>query len=209
MADNRLYLGGIQMTKLPGVLILTLALLPLWTQASSERAQEIVNERCYLCHGSDGESSSAIYPRLAGQHAEYIAKQLMDFKTGRRTGTMNEMAADLTPEEMKALGEYFAAKPPQAHRVRDQEFAAVGYFLYHRGNPYSGVAACKNCHGEEGDGTQTLPRLAGQHKRYLVSQLQDFNKRTRTNDNAVMHSIASKLTELEIEALANYISGMK
>lgn len=198
-----------QMSRFAVVLFLALTSVSLLASASSERAQEIVNERCYLCHGSDGESSSAIYPRLAGQHAEYIAKQLMDFKTGRRQGTMNEMAADLTPDEMKALGEYFAAKPPHAHKVRDQEFAAVGYFLYHRGNPYSGVAACKNCHGEEGDGTQTLPRLAGQHKRYLVSQLQDFNKRARTNDNAVMHSIASKLTELEIEALANYISGMK
>lgn len=189
----------------------TLALLLIASPAaaSDERAQEIVNERCYLCHGAEGESSSAIYPRLAGQHAEYIAKQLSDFKAGRRQGTMNEMAADLTPEEMKALGEYFAAKSPQAHKVRDPEFAAVGQFLYHRGNPYSGVAACKSCHGTEGKGTHSLPRLAGQHKRYLVTQLQDFNKRARTNDNAVMHSIASKLTELEIEALANYISGME
>ncbi|MCW8906368.1 MAG: cytochrome c4 [Sedimenticola sp.] len=197
------------MSQLPVFIFLALAGIPYLVSASSERAEEIVNERCYLCHGADGESSSAIYPRLAGQHAEYIAKQLMDFKTGRRQGTMNEMAADLTEAEMKALGDYFAARSPQAHAVRDQEFAAVGYFLYHRGNPYSGVAACKSCHGEEGKGTHALPRLAGQHKRYLVSQLQDFNKRARTNDNAVMHSIASKLTELEIEALANYISGMK
>ncbi len=121
---------------------------------------------------------------------------------------MNEMAADLTPEEMAALGQYFAAKPPQAHKVRDKEFESVGAYLYHNGNSYSGVAACKSCHGDEGKGTQSLPRLAGQHKRYLVSQLQDFNKRARTNDNAVMHSIASKLTEFEIQALANYISGM-
>ena len=177
--------------------------------ADMERARQIVDEKCQLCHGSEGEGSSAIYPRLAGQHAEYIAKQLADFKSGRRKGTMNEMAADLTEDEMAALGEYFAAKPAKSHRVRDKEFAAVGYYFYHRGNKYSGVAACKSCHGEEGKGTKALPRLAGQHKRYIMGQLQDFNKRTRTNDNAIMHSIASKLTELEIEALAQYISGMK
>jgi len=173
------------------------------------RAQEIVDEKCHMCHGTDGESSSAIYPRLAGQHEEYIAKQLADFKEGRREGTMNEMAADLTPEEMMALGKYFAAKPPQKHRVRDKEFAAVGEYLYNKGNKYSGVTACKSCHGAEGKGTNQLPRLAGQHKRYVADQLMEFNSRKRTNDNAIMHSIASKLTELEIQALANYISGME
>ena len=196
------------MNRILGFAILVLSITPAVADQTVDRAKQIVNEKCYLCHGAEGESSSAIYPRLAGQHAEYIAKQLADFKAGRRKGTMNEMAADLTPEEMAALGEYFSAKPPQAHKVRDKEFEAVGYYLYHKGNSYSGVAACKNCHGDEGKGTKNLPRLAGQHKRYLVSQLKDFNKRVRTNDNAVMHSIASKLTEFEIEALANYISGM-
>ncbi len=196
------------MNRILGFVLLVLSITPAGADQAADRAKQIVNEKCYLCHGAEGESSSAIYPRLAGQHAEYIAKQLADFKAGRRKGTMNEMAADLTTEEMAALGEYFSAKPPQAHRVRDKEFEAVGYYLYNKGNSYSGVAACKNCHGDEGKGTKNLPRLAGQHKRYLVSQLQDFNKRVRTNDNAVMHSIASKLTEFEIEALANYISGM-
>ncbi|MCG8427421.1 MAG: cytochrome c4 [Chromatiales bacterium] len=175
---------------------------------SSERAVEIVKERCHLCHGIDGEASSAIYPRLAGQNAKYIAKQLSDFKSGKRKGTMNDMAADLTDEEMAVLGEYFASKPVKAHRVRKKDFAAVGYYLYHNGNKYSGVAACKSCHGEKGFGTEQLPRLAGQHKRYIVDQLQAFNGGSRTNDHAIMHSIASKLTELEMNALAQYISGM-
>ncbi|WP_428609448.1 c-type cytochrome [Sedimenticola sp.] len=196
------------MKRMLGISVLLMLSAPALAETAAERAKQIVGERCYLCHGMQGESSSAIYPRLAGQHAEYIAKQLSDFKAGRRKGTMNEMAADLTEAEMAALGKYFASMPPQAHRVRDKDFAAVGYYLFHKGNAYSGVAACKNCHGETGMGTKQLPRLAGQHKRYLVSQLQDFNKRARTNDNAVMHSIASKLTQFEIEALANYISGM-
>lgn len=177
--------------------------------AENRTALEIVEQKCSLCHGTNGEGSSVIYPRLAGQHAEYIAKQLADFKSGRRKGTMNEMAADLTSAEMDALGKYFAAKPSLTHRVRNKAFSAVGYYLFHYGNKYSDVPACESCHGVEGKGTIKLPRLAGQHKRYLSGQLQDFNERKRTNDNAIMHSIASRLTELEIEALALYISGMQ
>lgn len=178
-------------------------------QAAPRTAEEIVAAKCHLCHGADGESSSAIYPRLAGQNAVYIAKQLADFRSGRRKGTMNEMAADLEPAEMEALGQYFSQKPVQAHRVTDPDLTAVGKYIYHNGNKYSGVAACSSCHGEDGAGTQKLPRLAGQHKQYLMTQLQDFNSRERNNDNAIMHSIASKLTELEMDAVTRYISGMK
>ncbi len=177
--------------------------------ADLKRAHEIVEEKCHLCHGMDGESSSAIYPRLAGQHEVYITKQLADFQAGRREGTMTEMSQGLTPDEMQALGRYFSEKPVKPHRVRDQEFANVGKYLYLKGNKYSGVSACQSCHGVDGKGTNTLPRLAGQHKRYIADQLMEFNSRKRNNDNAIMHSIASKLTELEIHALANYISGME
>ncbi len=177
--------------------------------AENRSALDIVEQRCSLCHGVDGEGSSAIYPRLAGQNAAYIAKQLADFKSGRRKGTMNDMAAELTPDEMASLGDYFSAKPALSHKVRNKDFSAVGYYLFHKGNRYSDVPACESCHGVEGKGTTKLPRLAGQHKRYISGQLQDFNERKRNNDNAIMHSIASKLTELEIEALALYISGMK
>ena len=111
------------------ILLLGSSLLTLPAlSADTELAEKIVMEKCHLCHGANGEASSAIYPRLAGQHATYIAKQLSDFKEGRRKGTMNEMAADLTEEEMKALGEYFASKPAKTHRVRDKEFAAVGAY---------------------------------------------------------------------------------
>ena len=176
------------------------------TAADLARAQQIVEERCYLCHGKDGQGSSAIYPRLAGQNPIYIARQLADFKAGLRKGTMNEMAADLTEQEMIALGEYFGAKLPEGHRVRDKELSAVGLYIFKRGNKFSGVAACASCHGIDGKGSLQLPRLAGQHKRYLKIQLQEFNERTRSNP--VMASIASKLTELEIEAVTTYISCM-
>jgi len=174
-----------------------------------EIALKIVQDKCQYCHGLNGEASNVIYPRLAGQHKNYIIKQLHDFRSGQRKGTMNDMAGNLTDTEIDALASYFSSQPTLSHRVRDQEFAAVGWYIFHRGNKYSGIPACASCHGEKGEGSEKLPRLAGQHKRYVSDQLHEFDGRTRSNDNAIMHSIASKLTELEIEAVANYVSGLK
>lgn len=174
------------------------------------RAEEIVGGRCFLCHGMDGESTTALYPRLAGQHYQYVAKQLADFKSGRRLSeTMGDMAKDLSAEEMTALGVYFENKPTRATQVDDPDLVAVGRYVFLRGNEFSGVPACASCHGEQGYGTAKLPRLAGQVGKYIEKQLKSFNERQRTNDNAVMHSIASKLTALEIRAVATYISTLE
>ncbi len=182
--------------------------LPAAVQAADlKRAEEIVGGRCFLCHGMEGEAASALYPRLAGQHAEYIAKQLSDFKTGRRkSDTMSGMVGDLSPEEMKALGAFFEQKKPNHNSRADADLAAVGRYIFTKGNQYSGVASCTSCHGLKGYGTPQLPRLAGQQPLYLENQLKQFNTRERNNDNAVMHSIASKLTELEVKAVSIYIS---
>jgi cytochrome c553 len=186
------------------------AALPALAADDSARAKEIVAGKCFLCHGADGESSSPLFPRLAGQHASYIARQLADYKSGRRkSSTMQPMVDDLVAADFAALGAYFAAKPVHVHAVEDAELAAMGRFVFNRGNPYSGVAACASCHGPAGHGTETLPRLAGQHAQYIENQLKQFNRRERTNDNAVMHTIAAKLTELETKAVAVYISGLK
>jgi cytochrome c553 len=174
------------------------------------RAEEIVQGKCFVCHGADGESSSPLFPRLAGQHARYIERQLADYKAGRRTSsTMQPMVEDLTPADFRALGVYFEARKPRAHKVDDPELAHVGRFVFLRGNPFSGVAACSTCHGANGGGTETLPRLAGQHAQYTENQLKAFNKRERNNDNAVMHGIANKLSELELKSVAAYISGLE
>jgi cytochrome c553 len=173
------------------------------------RAEEIVQGKCFICHGMDGESSSPVFPRLAGQNAAYIARQLADYKAGKRVSTtMQPMVDDLAPDDFAALGQYFAARPTHKHAVDDPELAQMGAFIFKRGNPYSGVAACSSCHGANGHGTTTLPRLAGQHAQYVEKQLKEFNSRARTNDNAVMHSVASKLTELEVKAVSAYISGL-
>ena len=171
------------------------------------RAEEIVGGRCFLCHGLEGESASPIYPRLAGQHWEYVAKQLTEFKNGKRkSDTMKPQAEELTPDEMKSLGMFFEKKKTTARPARDAELVAVGKYVFNRGNSFSGVPACASCHGAKGHGTPQLPRLAGQHPRYLEDQLKQFNSRERTNDNAVMHTVASKLSELERIAVSEYIA---
>ena len=173
----------------------------------AKRAEEIVQGKCFICHGADGESSSPVFPRLAGQNAAYVARQLADYKAGRRrSSTMQPMVEDLAPADFAALGSWYATRPTHVHKVEDEELSQVGRFVYNRGNPYSGVAACSTCHGPAGHGTDQLPRLAGQHAQYVENQLKQFNKRERTNDNAVMHTIASKLTELETHAVAEYIA---
>jgi len=188
----------------------TLATLAPARAADLARAEEIVQGKCFICHGADGESSSPVFPRLAGQNAGYVARQLGDYKSGRRkSSTMQPMVEDLTAEDFKQLGVWFETRKPQAHKVEDAELAQVGRFIFQRGNPYSGVAACAGCHGAQGLGSETLPRLAGQHAQYTENQLKAFNKRERTNDNAVMHGIAARLNELEMKAVAAYVSGLQ
>ena len=201
------------MKRLSPFAFLTAALLSFGAQAQAPdlaRAEEIVQGKCFICHGMDGESSSPLFPRLAGQHAGYIARQLADYKSGRRVSSaMQPMVSDLSAADFRALGAWYASRPTQAHAVQDPELAQVGRFIYQRGNPYSGVAACAACHGPQAHGTEALPRLAGQHAQYTENQLKAFNKRQRTNDNAVMHLIASRLTEFETKAVAAYISGLQ
>ena len=178
--------------------------------ADAARAAEIVKGQCFICHGERGESSSPVFPRLAGQHAAYVARQLGDYKSGRRKSTtMQPMVEALQADDFSALGAYFEKQPTFAHAVDDPELAQVGRYIYLRGNADSGVPACASCHGETGQGTDLLPRLAGQHARYIETQLKLFDKRERTNDNTVMHTVASRLTALEMKAVAAYVSGLK
>lgn len=186
------------------------AALPAAHAADLTRAVEIVEGKCFVCHGLEGESSSPVFPRLAGQHAAYVARQLADYKSGKRKNdTMQSMVGDLSADDFRLLGMYFESKPTRRHEVADPELAQMGRFIYNRGNPFSGVAACADCHGAAGHGTDKLPRLGGQHAQYVEAQLKQFVKRERTNDNAVMHTIASKLTELELKAVAAYVSGLQ
>lgn len=196
----------------PRSAVLVLAVLP-WSggahaQADEARAKKIIGGSCFLCHGAEGESASEVFPRLSAQNAEYIAKQLENFKTGKRkSSAMTSMVANLSPEDMSALGHFFAARPPHKEAAKDAQLAAVGQYIYQLGNKFSGVPACASCHGADAAGSTTLPRLAGQFAAYTEAQLKQFNQRERTNDNAVMHSIAEKMSALEMAAVAEYLSG--
>ncbi|HSH06416.1 MAG TPA: c-type cytochrome [Burkholderiales bacterium] len=171
------------------------------------RAQEIIGGRCFLCHGARGEAASELFPRLAAQNAEYIAKQLANFKSGeRKSDTMKGMAADLAPQDMRALGLFFSRQPSPPHAVSDPALAAEGQTIYAQGGAAIPVSACTGCHGPQGHGSTTLPRLAGQVAAYLETQLKQFGKRVRTNDNAIMQDIAARMTEREIKAVAEYLS---
>ncbi len=194
--------------KFLGVAVLAVLGTSAFAQADEDRAKKIVGGSCFLCHGAEGESSSEVFPRLAGQHWEYIAKQLDNFKSGKRKSTaMAEMAARLTSDEMIAIGKYFEKQKAPPEPPKDAGLAAVGSYIYASGNKFSGVPACVSCHGVGALGTQSLPRLAGQYAIYIEAQLKQFNERERTNDNAVMHSIVAKMTPLEMAAVAEYLSG--
>jgi cytochrome c553 len=199
---------------LPALAVATVSLLaasgPLCAAdeaRASARVQEIVSGRCFLCHGARGEAASELFPRLAAQNADYIAKQLVNFKSGeRKSDTMKGMAAALSPEDMRALGVFFSRQASPPHAVSDAALLAEGKSIYAQGGAAIEASACTGCHGPNGHGSSTLPRLAGQVAAYLEAQLKHFGKRERSNDNAVMHNIAAKMTAREIKAVAEYLS---
>lgn len=178
-------------------------------QADLERGRKIVSASCFLCHGMQGEAASELSPRLAGQNAVYLAKQLANFKSGEReSSAMRPMVAGLSPQDMRAVALYFSRQRAEPHVPADVQVAGRGKQIYERGGRATEVAACIGCHGERGEGSENLPRLAGQFPGYLGTQLANFGSRKRTNDNAVMHTIAVRMTAEEIEAVAAYLGSL-
>ena len=177
------------------------------------KAQQIVSQVCSGCHGADGNSVISVNPSLAGQHAEYITKQLTNFKAGeRKNPIMMGMAAPLSPEDIKNLAAYFSEKTPKGGgSIKDKDLALKGQKLYKGGNMATGVAACAGCHSPDGAGIPAqFPRLTGQSSEYVAVQLKAFRSGERANDPAsMMRMIAAKMTDQEINAVAEYIAGLK
>lgn len=166
---------------------------------------------CAACHGADGNSTITVNPKLAGQHPAYITKQLANFKSGeRKNAVMSGMAATLSPEDMKALGEYFGANKTAPAKAKTNGKGSVGEKIY-KGGILGGVPACASCHGPAGAGIPVqFPRLAGQHADYTVAQLKAFRAGERANDAAkMMRSIAAKLSDSDMAAVADYIQGLQ
>lgn len=179
--------------------------------AAADRAPEqIVAERCRNCHGPEGRSSNPDFPKLAGQNADYLTRQLANFKTGVRTSElMQQEVARLTGGEMRALALYFSAKEIEPEPIADRARAEAGRKLYFSGDAENGVTACVSCHGPEGRGAMYLPRIAGQHARYLVAQLHAFRNQSRVAPDMVMHSVIQNVSDAGIDAVAQFLSGMK
>ena len=181
------------------------------------KARQIVDTRCAACHGTDGNSVASVNPSLAAQHAEYISLQLSHFKDGIRINpVMASMVGDLTAEDMKALGAYFAQQKPKAMAAKDASLVAAGRKLYRGGNVITGVPACAACHTPTGVGIPTrYPRLSGQYADYTLAQLQAFKSGQRGMDKdgkdvngRVMAQIAARMSEPEMRAVADYAAGL-
>ena len=158
---------------------------------------------CAACHGPQGNPVMALTPALAGQTARYIYLQLRDFQEGRRSNDlMSPMAKDLTRDEMRELGAYFAAQKSQPKPFQpDAAKARLGKLK-------ADETLCTMCHLGGFAGQNEIPRVAGQPFDYIVKQLKDFKARTRTNDAGSMTSVSNTLSEADIENIAHYIAGL-
>ncbi len=174
------------------------------------------SELCHGCHGVDGMSiDPTTFPNLAGQYAGYIFKQVQDFQLGnRQDDTMSAMAAMVTSlEDLRDIAVYFQSQKQMKGKPADSALAKQGAEIFKNGNPSTGVYGCVNCHGENGKGkgpsNSLFPVIGGQTKAYLIKQLNDLKSGKRTNDPAgMMSDIAKKLSDKEIQAVAEYLSGL-
>lgn len=167
---------------------------------------------CAACHGADGNSANGEWPKLAGQNAVYLVKQLQDFKAGRRANPiMSGMAAPLSDQDMENLAAFYAAQQPAPGKA-DPELVEKGKAIYLAGNLNSGLAACTACHGANGKGNPAagFPAVAGQHAQYTETQLKSFRAMQRGNDpGQMMRNIAAKMSDDEIKAVASFMQGLQ
>jgi len=181
------------------------------------KAQGIVNQVCAACHAADGNSQIAVNPKLAGQIPEYLHKQLMNFKPAggkkaeRSNPVMAGMVGNLSSEDMRNLAAYFAGQTAKPGAAKSKDLVALGQKIYRGGLAAKGVAACSSCHGPNGAGMPSqYPRVSGQHAEYVEAQLKAFRSGERANDpNASMRTVADKLSDREIQAVADYVAGLR
>ncbi len=167
---------------------------------------------CAACHGADGNSVNPDWPKIAGQGESYLIKQIKDFRADKRAeATMTPMAKGIaSDEDVIHLAAYFSSQKTKLGTA-NKEKVAHGEAIYKGGVMSSGVAACSACHGPTGKGNSAakFPRIAGQHTKYTIKQLKAFKSGIRTNDTGkTMRNIALKMTDAEMEAVAEYIAGL-
>jgi len=180
------------------------------------KAGKTKSELCHGCHGVDGISvDPTTFPNLAGQYAGYIFKQVQDFQLGnRQDDTMSAMAGMVTSkQDLKDIAVYFQSQKKMQGKPTNSALANKGKTIFEDGNPKTGVYGCVNCHGKNGKGKgptiSLFPVIGGQQKAYLIKQLKDLKSGKRQNDPAgMMSDIAKKLSDQEIQAVAEYLSGL-
>jgi len=182
-------------------------------KADAAKGAQIATQVCAACHNPDGNSAVAVNPKLAGQHPEYIAKQLADLKANktRKNAVMLGFASGLSADDMRNVAAYYAEQKPKDGSARSPEGAKLGEKIYRGGIADKGVAACAGCHGPAGAGIPAqYPRLAGQWADYTKAQLVAFRAGERANDPAgMMRGVAARMSDAEMAAVADYIAGLK
>jgi cytochrome c553 len=187
------------------------------TASAQDKAQGIAGQVCAACHAPDGNSVAAANPKIAGQIAEYLQKQLRDFKAQsgkkplRESAIMNGMVANLSDEDMKGLAAFYAGQAQKPAAAADKDLAALGQKLWRGGDSTHGIPACAGCHGPAGAGIPAqFPRLSGQFAEYIAAQLTAFREGKRTNDqNGIMRGVAAHMNDGQIRAVAEYAAGLR
>ena len=174
------------------------------------KGQAIASGACSACHSIDGTHGAPANPILAGQHPEYLVKQLQEFKSGKRKNAiMAGFAATLSEDDMRHVAAFYASKQAKPGSAKNKDTIRLGERIWRGGLTDKGVPACAACHGPTGSGIPAqYPRLGGQHADYTESQMLGFRSGSRAN-NAQMMTIASKLNDLEIKAVSDYIAGLR
>ncbi|HIZ51668.1 MAG TPA: cytochrome c4 [Candidatus Pseudomonas excrementavium] len=168
---------------------------------------------CAACHGNDGNSIMPNWPNLAGQGERYLLKQLVEIKEGVRVvPEMTAIVANMSEQDLADAAAYYATQTP-AVGAADPELVARGEAIYRGGDIATGLPACTGCHSPTGQGNDpaAYPQLAGQHATYTAKQLTDFREGNRVNDGdaMIMRTVASRLSNKDIEAVASYIQGLR
>lgn len=175
-----------------------------------QKGKTIAATVCVTCHGADGNSTNPAFPKLAGHHPDYIVRQLKEFIAGRRkSDIMVPVVTAIDPGDFDALGAYFGAQKPTPGVVHDEKAAAAGKKLYFDGDEERGIPACSGCHKDDAAGNKRFPRLAGQHREYLITEMINFRTGIRNPETGrVMLEVAKRLTDDEIKAVAEFLAGL-
>jgi cytochrome c553 len=192
------------------------ALPPVASKADPAKGEKIASQVCAACHGPDGNSTAPVNPKIAAQHPVYLQKQLADFKVkegakaaDRPSPIMSAFAAPLSEQDMLDLSAFFSAKPLKPSAAKEKDLVDLGRNIYRGGIVDKGVPSCAGCHGPTGAGIPgQYPRLGGQFSDYTEAQLVAFRSGARHN-NVSMAVIASRLSDREIKALADYVAGLR